>query len=56
MHVIDADKVSAWAGAMHGMFASNSLGMYLVLGFSLAFIAFVLFTAWSVSKEPRHHV
>ena len=54
--IIDPDKVSAWTESMRGMFANNTVGTLLVLGFTLAFLTFVIYNAWVVSKEPRHRI
>ena len=54
--IIDPNKVNDWLQSMQGVFAANALGTWLVVGFTLAFLAFVAVMAWDVERKARHRV
>jgi hypothetical protein len=50
---IDKDKFDAWLGSMNGSFASGAWGTWIFLVCTLALLAFILWSAWSVAHEKR---
>jgi hypothetical protein len=51
--IIDPDKANAWTESMRQAFGGTELGMWLVVGFALAFIGFVFLTAWQANREAK---
>src|SRR5689334_2327337 len=51
--IIDPDKVNSWTESMRQAFGPSDLGLWLVIGFSLAFLLLVVLTAWSVDREAK---
>lgn len=52
--IIDPDKVNAWSESMRGSFGGSDLGTWLIVGFTVAFLVFVAFSAWHGSHSPKH--